>query len=244
MTDLGCTESASPCVIIPVIHYADDAQVMRNAERAFDAGCAGVMLIEMRGRNRDLPFAAAQVAMRWPDRLVGLNLLGLSVATDICFAAYDRIAATWTDEQLTHSGAAPWLDARRTRKALDARPGHLLFCAVAFKYQPHEPDAALAARTAVDFGFIPTISGPSTGAAADPSFVASLRENLGAYAPLAIASGLTPENAPDFLPHVSHILVSSGVSSSFHEFDPARLRALTEARDAYSRSHGLRGNRP
>lgn len=46
-------------VIIPVIHYADDNQAMRNAERAIEAGCDGVMLIEMRGRNDGLLFAGA-----------------------------------------------------------------------------------------------------------------------------------------------------------------------------------------
>jgi predicted TIM-barrel enzyme len=88
----------------------------------------------------------------------------------------------------------------------------------------------MAARLAVNLGFIPTTSGHSTGVAADPSHVEAMRKLLEPGDPLAIASGITPENAELFLPFVSHVLVSTGVSSSFHEFDPAKLRALVAVR--------------
>jgi hypothetical protein len=212
--------------ILPVIHYADDNQAMRNAERAFDAGCDGVMLIEMRGRNTGLLFAGASIKRRWPSLHVGINHLGL----DAEWAAQDSIAAgvdsTWTDEQLTRSPELRGLPAR-VRSTLETRPGHLLFCGVAFKHQEHEPDPIGAARRAIEWGFIPTTSGPATGVAADPAVVAELRAAIGPSAPLAIASGITPDNAAAFTPSVTHILVSTGVSSSFHEFDPARLQALT-----------------
>lgn len=213
--------------IIPVIHYADDSQALRNAERAFDAACDGVMLIEMRGFDYFVVAAAREIKARWPDRIVGVNFLNATSAHELPLEL--GLDATWTDAQLTHSVDGPWVEAQRVREALGRAPGHLLFCGVSFKYQAVEPDAGAAARKAIEFGFIPTTSGPATGAAADPSTIASLREKLGPSVPLAIASGITPENASVFLPHVSHVLVSTGVSSSFHEFDPARLRALTEA---------------
>lgn len=71
---------------------------------------------------------------------------------------------------------------------------------------------------------------------------AAERAAIGNDAPLAIASGVTPDNVSAFLPHVSHILVSTGVSASFHEFDPARLRALVVA-SAIERGDHLTGER-
>jgi predicted TIM-barrel enzyme len=220
--------------ILPVIHYADDSQALRNAERAFDAGCEGVMLIEMRGYNRPLVKAAASIKTRWPDKLVGVNFLNSEPDAPLKTCA--QIDMSWTDEQLTHSCRSPWLEARRTARTLRERSSHLFFCGVAFKYQQAEPDPVQAAVRAIAFGFIPTTSGAATGAPADASVVRDIRQGIGVNAPLALASGVTPENAGAFLPFVSHILVSSGVSASFHEFEPSRLRALVAARDSGSRS--------
>lgn len=219
-------------LIVPVIHYANDNQAMRNAERAFDAGCPGVMLIEMQGCDRTTIYAAGAIKRRWPDRLVGLNFLNAFGPLNMPMATVAGIDLTWTDQQLTHSAGCD-IAAWQARDVLRARAdGHQLFCGVAFKYQQAEPNPEAAAVRAVELGFIPTTSGSATGRAADPSFIASLRNAIGLAAPLAIASGITPENAFLFLPHVSHVLVSTGVSSSFHEFDPARLRALIDVRDS------------
>lgn len=216
-------------MILPVIHYADDNQAMRNAERAVAAGCPGVMLIEMSGKNHVLPQIAGSIKAVWPDLLVGLNFLNATTAREMPSSMIYQLDMTWTDEQLTHSSGGARMEAIRIAQSLNGRRDHLFFCGVAFKYQPAEPDPASAAREAVRLGMIPTTSGPGTGQAADPSAIAALRAAIGPDAPLAIASGITPENVGAFLPHLSHILVSTGVSSSFHEFDPARLAALVAA---------------
>jgi predicted TIM-barrel enzyme len=218
-------------MILPVIHYADDNQAMRNAERAFEAGCDGVMLIEMRGRNNGLLFAGSAIKRHWPSLHVGINHLGSEAEAAVHASLGAGADSTWTDEQLTHSGGETELEAARLARVLGTVRSHTVFCAVAFKYQRPEPDPAVAAVRAVELGFIPTTSGPGTGEAADPGAVAAMRAAIGSDAPLAVASGITPENAAAFLPSVTHVLVSTGVSSSFHEFDPARLRALVEIRN-------------
>lgn len=216
-------------MILPVIHYADDNQAMRNAERAFAAGCPGVMLIEMRGRNLPLPGIGRSIKRVWPDKLVGLNFLNATTAREMPCSMMRDFDMTWTDEQLTHSEGARALEALWMQRTLSDRPDHLLFCAVAFKYQAPEPDPVKAALDAIALGFIPTTSGPATGQAADPAFVADLFAALGPGCRLAIASGITPDNVAAYAPNLTHALVSTGVSSSFHEFDPARLAALMEA---------------
>lgn len=212
--------------IIAVIHYADDEQAMRNAERAHEAGCHGVLLIHMEGRNALLPPAAHEIRKRWPTLAVGLNLLGEDPARALEISIGAGLDMTWTDEQLTHSDGRDDEHARAAREVLAQAPGHVLFAGVAFKHQRHEPDPPGAARRAMALGFVPTTSGAATGIAADPQRIADLRDALGPDAPLAVASGIDPDNAVDFAPNLSHILVATGVSTSFHEFDPALLRAL------------------
>ena len=219
-------------MIIPVIHYLDDAQAMRNAEIAFDAGCPAVMLIEMGGADTRPVWAASEIQRCWPEKLVGLNFLRAQRVADMPINL-TGVDMTWTDWQITHSQLGNFASVAALRDLLAVKPRHLFFCAVAFKGQPHEPDPACAARRARSFGMIPTTSGSGTGVAADPIAVAALRAALGPTDPLALASGVTPDNAHEFLPFVSHVLVSTGISSSFYEFDPARVRALVEVSEAF-----------
>ncbi|KVP39816.1 hypothetical protein WJ87_06435 [Burkholderia ubonensis] len=213
------------CKVIPVIHFESEAQALRNAELAYDAECAGVFLIHMEGQNHLLAPVARLIKSRWPDMLVGINYLGRDPAAATAANIADGLDMTWTDVQLTHSEAAPWDGAVRVREALVRNPAHRVFAGVAFKHQRHEPQPELAARTAHAFGLIPTTSGPATGVAAETAKIAQLRAALG-DAPLAIASGITPENAREFAPYLSHILVATGVSASFHDFDFEKLYRL------------------
>lgn len=215
--------------IIPVIHYADDNQALRNAERAADAGCDGVMLIQMEGRNEPLPLIARAIKERWPHMLVGINFLGASAIEGLVDNLAIETDMTWTDAQPTHSLAAPWFEAEQLCEARAWGGRHLLFTGVAFKHQRHEPDPETAARKALEMGFVPTTSGEATGVAAEIGRIERLRAAIGPDAPLAIASGVTPDNVHLYAPLLSHILVATGVSSSFHEFDSELLRRLRAA---------------
>ena len=46
--------------------------------------------------------------------------------------------------------------------------------------------------------------------------------------PLAIASGITPENVEEYLPYADSLLVATGISNGFTELDPLRVRSLVE----------------
>ena len=54
-----------------------------------------------------------------------------------------------------------------------------------------------------------------------------MRQALGTF-PLALASGVTPENVTDYLPFVDCFLVATGISKSFTELDPAKVTGLVE----------------
>jgi len=215
------------CQIIPVIHVISQEQALRNADIAYEAECPGVMLIQMEGRNNELMEPAAAIKERWPDKKLGVNMLGMDPQEALNFT--DGIEMTWTDNQPTHSheGNDQTLDVIDVSLKL-AGPNHEFFCGVAFKHQAYEPDPVGAAKRAIAHGYIPTTSGPATGKPADPASISYLRQSIGANAPLALASGITPENAKIFAPHVSHILVSTGISKSFYEFDADLVKQLMD----------------
>jgi predicted TIM-barrel enzyme len=192
----------------------------------------------MDGENEVLAPSALAIKARWPERLVGINYLGEDPAKAVLANVANGLDMTWTDAQLTHSSAEPWTHAQRIQTALAKTPKHLLFAGVAFKHQRPEPQPELAARMAAQFGFVPTTSGAATGVAAEVDKIARLRTALG-DAPLAIASGVTPENVHEYAPYLSHILVASGVSESFHEFDYEKL-CLLRARLRQTPRCGLR----
>lgn len=66
-----------------------------------------------------------------------------------------------------------------------------------------------------------TTSGPGTGYAADIEKIRRMKQALG-NTPLAIASGITPENIVNYLPHADCFLVATEISRNFTELDPVK----------------------
>lgn len=218
---------ASP-QIWPVIHIKSDspAQTMRNAEIAHRCGCEGVFLISMEGDNRRVVPLAQHVKAKFPELKVGVNLLGVDPFLAMGQSLAAGLHATWTDSPGVTSEAVRD-SALAVSELLKDHPGHQFFGSVAFKYQPHEADPGAAALSASVLGMIATTSGSATGSAPEASKLADMRAVLGEL-PLAVASGITPENVAELGPYLSHILVSTGVSKSFYEFDDALLADLVQ----------------
>ncbi len=210
--------------VYPVIHYSSDEQALRNAAIAYDTGCSGVFLIQMEQLNQPLIKISSTIKQRWNMR-VGLNLLGVDPVKALSISKSNGLDMTWTDAQLTHSEGSPWERAEQISMEIK---DHLFFVGVAFKHQPFEPNPAFAARKALELEMIPCTSGTATGVAANSQAIRDLRAAIEPSAPLAIASGITPENVADFAPSLTHILVSTGVSKSFYEFDAEKLIRLRE----------------
>jgi len=117
------------------------------------------------------------------------------------------------------------------RKVLESQMRHgwqgLYFGGVAFKYQRSVDDLQMAASTARDYMSVVTTSGPGTGAAARVEKIRTMKLGLRDY-PLAIASGITPDNVGDYLPYSDCYLVATGISRSFEDLDPLLTRRLVE----------------
>ncbi|MBW2023646.1 MAG: adenine phosphoribosyltransferase, partial [Deltaproteobacteria bacterium] len=104
----------------------------------------------------------------------------------------------------------------------------LYFEDVAFKYQRRVEDVAWATRLARSYMDVVTTSGPGMGQPAPLSKIVIMRQALGDV-PLAIASGITPEDVGDYLDVADCFLVATGISRSFTEFDPDLVKALVKA---------------
>ena len=70
-------------------------------------------------------------------------------------------------------------------------------------------------------------SGIATGQPADLAKIETFRKAIG-ETPLAVASGITPDNAGTYAGHVDCFMVATGINypGDFYNIDPERLRRL------------------
>ncbi len=217
-------------VFLPVVHVEDASQAMRNVQVARDNGAHGVFLINHRINAWDLLGIYHGVRAKHPDWWIGLNMLDLE-PWRVFIAAKPNVSGLWFD----HSGIDltaqdPVREAREMMRAHDRRPYFwrgVHFGGVAFKYQAQSGDPAEEARLAMPFMDVITTSGDQTGKPPSLDKIRAIRAAIGSK-PLAIASGITPENVDSFLPYVDCFLVATGISFSHTELDPARVRMLAD----------------
>jgi len=214
-------------VVLPVIHVVDEAQALRNAAIARDAHADGVFLINHGMRWDELLRIHAIVDRAFPSWWVGVNCLEIQPA-EVFARISSGVAGVWVDDAGVREDQLEQIDAAAVARARTAAgTAALYFGGVAFKYRRPVEDVARAARIAAGYMDVVTTSGPATGQAADVAKIRTMKAALGAT-PLAIASGITPENVGDYLPVADCFLVATGISRSFEELDPARVRALID----------------
>ena len=105
----------------------------------------------------------------------------------------------------------------------------LYFGGTAFKKQREvaAADYGRSASIACEFMDVVTTSGIATGHSADITKVSVFREACNDH-PLALASGITPENVTEYLPYVDAVLVATGINikDDFYNIDAAKLQSL------------------
>ena len=240
-------KTAGPAVL-PVIHVRDAAQACRNAAVAIEAGAQGVFLINHDFAREELVPILGEVRARFPSLWLGVNFL--AVTGRDAFPVLGRLQAEgveidayWADDARIDERVPADLQTEAGEIAAAREESGwqgLYFGGTAFKKQrPVAPsDHEAAARTATAWMDAVTTSGVATGEAADRAKIAAFRRGCG-DAPLALASGVTPENAADYAPDVDAMLVATGINrpGDFYEIDPARLRRLL----AVTRAAGAAG---
>lgn len=232
-------------VVTPVIHVLDRAQALSNVAHVVRLGAPGVFLINHDFSMDDFLPILRDVRHSCPDVWMGVNFLAQSGR--IAFPILGRLAdegcqldAYWADDACLDEREALQQEAR-TIADMRAASGWqgLYFGGVCFKKQrPVDPTLnAYSAQLAVPFMDVVTTSGVATGQATDLTKITDFRRGLG-DAPLAIASGVTPDNAAHYVRDVDCFLVATGINhpGDFYNIDPARLAALLDITRDYGAS--------
>lgn len=220
--------------VYPVIHVRHVEQVLEQVEVARHHDIAGVFLIDHDADDARLIRSIIAVRRNHADLFLGANVIrrSASQALEILAPHFPDgipLDALWSDNAgVALDGddrAFCTLGSARERTGWDG----LHFGGIAFKYQSPVSDADLPrlgelARRHVD---VPTTSGSGTGKAADTHKLVALRVGLGDH-PLALASGVTPDNIHSFLGFVDHILVSTGIADSNDRIAPEKLASLLQ----------------
>lgn len=216
-------------VVFPVIHYTSDDVSMRNAEIVIGESCPGLFLIEMSGRDHLLPDIAKRIKERWPHLAIGLNNLSKDAYWSLDTNIDLGLDMTWVDNCGVLGGEdAERGDSGHTLVAeIEDRmvPSHSFFAAVAFKYQKLAPKPLDSARRVADLGWIVTTSGDATGSAPAVDKITSMKRAIGDR-PLAVASGITPDNIRSFGGCIDYALVATGIGADFWNIDAQKLRSL------------------
>ena len=225
--------------VLPVIHVQDEAQAQENVKIAFNEGAQGVFLINHDFPKEQLLPILGTVRETFPAAWIGVNFLAVTgldafpVLGDLKRQGI-RLDAYWADnarieehQPEDRQAQADAIDAARSASDWDG----LYFGGTAFKAQrPVEPEFfGVVARIAARHMDVVTTSGAGTGIAADMSKIKTFRRVLKDRA-LAVASGITPENAADYAPYVDAFLVATGINrdGDFYNIDPRRLSKLLE----------------
>jgi uncharacterized protein len=216
-------------VVLPVIHVENKKQALWNAETAKKAGADGVFLISMRGmRCEGLLEIQREVKKEYATWWIGVNLLG--EPTDRAFDKLSNdIAGLCVDNAQINERSLIQFDADSIKTAKDKSGWKgLYFGGVAFKYQRHVDNLALAAQIATQYVDVITTSGEGTGSAPDYEKVAAIKASVGNY-PIAIASGISPENINKYRDVANCYLVATSLLTPGTEnFDYARIHDLVQ----------------
>lgn len=214
--------------VLPVIHHLNSITTISEAEIAFECGATGVFLISHNGEDMDLLPLAAAIKGRF-NKYVGVNLLRHSAAEALDYTAVFGLDAMWTDYPgVTSTGMTSEGAYLRT---LSQNSNIDVYASVAFKYQPIDENPPQAATLAQGAGWIPTTSGAGTGQAPNVDKIKAMSEATEGW--LAIASGMSPENVANYAPYLSHILVSTGVSSDAYHFNKLKLKHFISIINAF-----------
>lgn len=218
--------------VLPVIHYLNQQQALDNAELAVELGADGVFFIDMSGfKENEVLHLAHMLKEKNIKTKVGINILSNPTPASMVMAHVWGFDMVWTDNQDYFNGEAP----KYVQVMKDMMVSYKLdvFTAVAFKYQAKDPKPTESAYAAARDYFIPTTSGAGTGIAADIEKVKAMRESF-MYSswhknpPIALASGLTPDNIELYKPYITHALVATGINKDFYNLDRELLKTFIE----------------
>jgi predicted TIM-barrel enzyme len=211
-----------------VLHLKNDELAVEQAKVAMTNGADGLFLIDHGRTSKRLLLSYQKVRAALPNAWIGINFLDASPAEAVSLIPGDAQALWIDDGGIDEANKDQPLAQELYRKLCQLRPGVLLFGGVAFKYQGPVASPARAASLAVSCMDVVTTSGAGTGEAPDIDKIKAMKKAIGTHK-LAVASGLSAENAKEFAPYVDCFMVATSISDTFHTLDPRKVAALADA---------------
>lgn len=227
----------TPKVFLPVIHPFSESSALGSIKVAVESGADGIFLINQGMTSEEVLRFVPKVHEKYPNLWIGVNLLDTPAHLVIKRISGLPVGGVWSDNAGIDERSEDQFTASLFSEEVRAHQWKgLHFGGVAFKYQRPVPDLMLpvAALKALPFVDVITTSGPGTGLAADLGKVVALKSGAPLH-PMALASGVSPENIKEYLPHVDVFLVASGIETSKYSgiLVPERTKLLAD------RIHGL-----
>jgi hypothetical protein len=216
---------------IAVVHAENEQQALRNIRVAQDNHADGVFLINHSISPEELVEVYKKAKKEFTGFWLGMNILGLSVLKSINWTP-DEDVGLWFDDIGIREDTPDHLYSLKATRSWAERSANgnrawkgVSFGGVAFKYQAAITDVARAAGLGSRLVDVVTTSGEGTGFAPDPEKIRLMKQAIGVR-PLAVASGITPENVHLYVQWADCFLVATGVSDSHTELNPQRVRQL------------------
>jgi predicted TIM-barrel enzyme len=219
-------------VFLPVNHPVTKETAIQSIDTAVRSGADGIFLINQGMSSAQVLNFIPQVHQRHAGLWIGVNLLSTKPEEVISLIASLPVGGIWSDNADIdeQSDAQPAGERFRQARSRIGWKG-LYFGGVAFKYQREVPASLLpdAARKASPWMDIITSSGPGTGYAVTVEKARALRSGADNH-PLALASGVSPENVTGFLPYVDAYLVASEIETAKYSgvLVPERTQLLSQ----------------
>lgn len=220
----------NPHAVLPVIHIQTEKQTLKNVEIAQKEGADGAFLISMEFLPHEgLTLMHEVVRREFGTWWIGVNYLDLDT-TEVFDKLNDGISGVWADDAKIYEWVEEQLEAEYIKEQREKSGWKgLYFGGVAFKYQAEVDNLERAARLASSYMDVVTTSGTRTGSAPDLEKIVRMKSAIG-DTPLAIASGISPENIHQYLDVADCFLVATSLLvPGREEFDPSRVRDLVQA---------------
>lgn len=200
-------------ILIPVIHFVSEDQVLRNIDTCLECGISKVFLINHISSSRKLLECVEKIKKSY-DLWIGVNMLDLDMEQVLSMNEGCLYDAIWCDKSIGKE---------KTKECRNFIGQY--FGGLAFKYQPQPENIELACQEAIESIDVPTTSGAGTGKPAALDKIKEIKIYLGEH-PLALASGVSIENIEMYKPYVDYFLVASSITDEGEIINKDKLMRL------------------
>jgi hypothetical protein len=211
--------------IIPVIHTVNLEQVQYNVNLCQANGINDVFIISHKVRDWKKAVYDFQTYLNWirttyPEMKVGVNFLQLDTLPAVLESNTLGFDYLWADTSYLQSKSTLHI----AEKIAEIKQTTYFGC-VAFKYQKPEEDLEWSCSKAKELMDIVVTSGDGTSYAPAIEKIKTIKSFIGDK-PLAIASGITPENKSMYQDLVDCFMVASSITDKYENIIESRLKDL------------------